>query len=197
MSGETGIKADKPVNNGRSQQAESSPEEAHNAGLHNADPRSEFCSRVYLAGRTYLVRIPKAVVAIEGIRGGEVLKLAVVAKESAAISPAVLPLRGDVVSLGEMAKSMGVLPESLAEAMMERPPPGYSVEEDLAVSSKKLGQIDRALSGVRSLDDAAKILKGEGIGDPFPVLRMLGYRVVMKGLDMRGASIERTEWRPA
>jgi hypothetical protein len=55
-------------------------------------------------------------------------RMMIVAKESAAISPAVLPLRGDVVSLGEMAKSMGVLPESLAEAMRERPPPGYSVE---------------------------------------------------------------------
>ncbi|HRR54375.1 MAG TPA: DUF790 family protein [Candidatus Methanomethylicus sp.] len=124
-------------------------------------------------------------------------KRRIVARESAAISPAVLPLRGDVVSLGEMAKSMGVLPESLAEAMRERPPPGYSIEGDLAVSSKKLGQIDRALSGVRSLDEAAKILQGEGIGDPYPVLHMLGYRVVMKGLDMRGASIERAEWRPA
>ncbi len=80
MSGETGIKADKLVNNGRSQQAETSPEEAPNTGAYNAEPRSEFCSRVYLAGRTYLVRIPKAVVVAEGIRGGEVVRLAVTAR---------------------------------------------------------------------------------------------------------------------
>ncbi len=115
----------------------------------------------------------------------------IVAKESAAISPEALQMSGDVVPLGEMARSLGVLPESLAEAMKRLPPAGYAIEGDLAVSSRKLGQLDRALSGVRSLDDAAKILKGEGIGDPFPVLRMLGYRVVMRGLDMRGASIER------
>jgi len=115
----------------------------------------------------------------------------IVAKESAAISPEALQMSGDVVPLGEMARSLGVLPESLAEAMKRLPPAGYAIEGGLAVSSRKLGQLDRVLSGVRSLDDAAKILKGEGIGDPFPVLRMLGYRVVMRGLDMRGASIER------
>jgi hypothetical protein len=82
MSGKTGIRADKLVNNGLSKQAETSPEEAHNTALHNAEPRSEFCSRVYLAGRTYLVKIPKAVAVIEGIRGGEVIKLSVVAKEA-------------------------------------------------------------------------------------------------------------------
>ncbi len=114
-----------------------------------------------------------------------------VTKESAMLSSEELPLRGDVISLGEMAKSLGVLPESLAEAVKVNPPEGYSIEGDMAISSKKLELAAAAISPVKSLDAAVKLLQGEGIRDPYPVLRMLGYRIVMKGLDMNGASIER------
>ncbi len=120
-------------------------------------------------------------------------RLSIVAKESASLSSKALPLRGDVISLGEIAKDLGVLPDSVTEAVNVHPPNGYSAVGDLLISSKKLDAMGRLLSSEKTLQGAVKLLQGEGISDPYPVLRRLGYRVMMKGLDMTTATIERIE----
>lgn len=120
-------------------------------------------------------------------------RLSIVAKESASLSSKALPLRGDVISLGEIAKDLGVLPDSVTEAMNVHPPKGYSAVGGLLISSKKLDAMGKVLSSEKTLQGAVKLLQGEGISDPYPVLRRLGYRVMMKGLDMTTATIERIE----
>lgn len=118
---------------------------------------------------------------------------AIVAKESAELSSKAVALRGDVIPIVEVAKSLEVLPDSVANAMSARPPEGYSVVGGYLISSRKLDTIGAALISEKSLEGAAKLIQGEGIGDTYPVLRRLGYRVVMKGLDMKTATIERID----
>jgi|GEM_PF-3201453 hypothetical protein len=50
--------------------------EACNTEPYNTEA-SQFISKVYRGQRTYLLRIPKAIVEIEGLRGGELLKVTV------------------------------------------------------------------------------------------------------------------------
>jgi hypothetical protein len=93
-------------------------------------------------------------------------------------------LKGDVVSLEEIARERGVAVESVRMAVQGFKPEGYVRVGECFISRAKLGEIDRKLEGAEKLTDALKVIEASGVKDGQEVLDALGYTSVWEGIEM-------------
>ena len=97
-----------------------------------------------------------------------------------------IALKGDVVSIEEIANQKGVAVASLKMALQDFKPEGYvKVGDRLFVSRAKLDEIDEKLRGVERLVDALEIIEAAGVKDDgSKVLEALGYTSIWDGIEM-------------
>ena len=97
-----------------------------------------------------------------------------------------IALKGDVVSIEEIAKQKGVEVASLKMALQDFKPEGYvKVGDRLFVSRAKLDEVDEKLGGVERLVDALEIIEAAGVKDDgSKVLEALGYTSIWDGIEM-------------
>jgi uncharacterized protein len=96
-------------------------------------------------------------------------------------------LKGDVVSIEEIADQRGVAAASLKMALKDFKPEGYvRVGDRLFVSRAKLDEIDGKLGGVERLVDALEIIEAAGVRDDDggKVLEALDYTSIWDGIEM-------------
>jgi hypothetical protein len=105
-----------------------------------------------------------------------------------------ITLKGDIVSLDEIAKSRSVPLESVRLALQGFEAEGYARVGALFISKAKLGEIDRKLTGVERLVDALSIIEASGVKeeDGQKVLDFLGYTTVWQGMEMDKVRIFRS-----
>jgi uncharacterized protein len=107
---------------------------------------------------------------VENLKGGEAIAL-----------------KGDVVSIEEIANQKGVAAASLKMALQDFKPVGYvRVGDHLFVSRAKLDEIEERLGGgVERLVDALEIIEMAGVKDDgTKVLEALGYTSIWDGIEM-------------
>ncbi|MDG7009143.1 MAG: DUF790 family protein [Nitrososphaerota archaeon] len=104
-----------------------------------------------------------------------------------------ITLRGDVVSLGDIAKEKGVSVESLALALAGFEADGYVRAGDRFISKAKLDEIDGKLAGVEMLADALRVIEGSGVReeDGQKVLDALGYTSIWAGMEIEKVRISK------
>jgi hypothetical protein len=100
-------------------------------------------------------------------------------------------LKGDVVSLDEIARERGVAVESVRMAVQGFKPEGYVRVDECFISEAKLGEIDRKLEGVERLTDALEMIEASGVKDGHKVLEALGYTSVWEGMEMDKVKIKK------
>jgi uncharacterized protein len=127
----------------------------------------------------------KALVIIDHLRGREA-SIVVQQVEKLKGGEAVV-LKGDVVSIEEIADQRGVAAASLKMALKDFKPEGYvRVGDRLFVSRAKLDEIDGKLGGVERLVDALEIIEAAGVRDDDggKVLEALDYTSIWDGIEM-------------
>ncbi len=109
-----------------------------------------------------------------------------------------IALKGDVVSVEEIANEKGVALASLKKALEDFEPEGYArVGDRLFISRAKLNEIDEKLRGVERLTEALAIIEGSGIKEGgSSVLDALGYTSIWEGMEMDKVRISRTTATP-
>jgi predicted nuclease of restriction endonuclease-like RecB superfamily len=97
-----------------------------------------------------------------------------------------IALKGDVVSIEEIAIEKGVAAAAARMALQDFKPEGYvRVGDRLFVSRAKLDEIEEKLMGVERLKDALEIIEASGVKEEGgKVLETLGYASVWEGIDM-------------
>jgi predicted nuclease of restriction endonuclease-like RecB superfamily len=97
-----------------------------------------------------------------------------------------IALKGDVVSVEEIADQKGVAVASLKMALQDFKADGYvKVGDRLFISMTKLDEIDEKLRGVERLVDALAIIEAAGVKeDGSKVLETLGYIQIWDGIEM-------------
>jgi hypothetical protein len=102
-----------------------------------------------------------------------------------------IALKGDVVSIEEIASEKGVAAASVRMALQDFKPEGYvRVGDRLFVSRAKLDEIEEKLTGVERLTDALEIIEASGVREEGgKVLETLGYTSTWEGIDMDKARI--------
>ena len=97
-----------------------------------------------------------------------------------------IALKGDVVSIEEVANEKGVAAAALRMALQDFKPEGYvKVGGRLFVSRGKLDEIEEKLIGVERLTDALEIIEASGVREEGgKVLETLGYTSTWEGIDM-------------
>jgi uncharacterized protein len=104
-----------------------------------------------------------------------------------------ITLKGDVVSIEEMANQKGVVVASARIALQEFKPEGYVRVGDRFISRAKLDEIDEKLRGVDRLTDALGLIEASGVKEDMNrVLDVLGYTSTWDGLDMDKVRISKT-----
>ncbi len=113
--------------------------------------------------------------------------------QAEALSKESIILKGDVVSLADIAKDKGVSVDSVRMALSGFTADGYVRAGDLFLSKTKLDEIERKLVGVEKLADALAIIEASGVrgGDGQRVLESLGYTSVWEGMEMDKVKISR------
>jgi len=100
-----------------------------------------------------------------------------------------------VVNYGEFAARIGVSTEAVKEALMEKPPEGYTAMSDGLVRRDKLEQIRRKIeeqlnpTGRLPLPDAIRIVESEGVADAAKSLETLGYKINWHGINAEKAEV--------
>jgi hypothetical protein len=114
--------------------------------------------------------------------------------QAEALRSETITLKGDIVSLDEIATSRGVPSESVRLALQDFKAEGYARVGDLFISKAKLGEIDRKLTGVERLIDALSIIEASGVKEEYgqKVLDFLGYTSVWQGMEMDKVRISRS-----
>ena len=110
-----------------------------------------------------------------------------------------LPIRftEPVVAFREFADRIGVSAEAARAFLAVSPPSGYVALANILVSNEKLLQIgDRfnvaiSKSGKMPFKEAAKIIEEEGIDDSANVLKVLGYRIIWRGINSEQAEVSK------
>ncbi len=105
-----------------------------------------------------------------------------------------IELKGDVVSIEEIANQKGVGAASVRVALQNFKPEGYvKVGDRFFVSRVKLDEIDEKLGGVETLSDALGIIEASGVKEEGgKVLEILGYTSIWEGMEMDKVRIVKT-----
>jgi hypothetical protein len=95
-------------------------------------------------------------------------------------------LRGDVVSLEDLARERDASLESISLALQDFRPGGYARVGNLFISEEKLREIDERLGKVEKLTEALAIIESSGVrgAEASKVLDVLGYVSVWEGMEM-------------
>jgi hypothetical protein len=111
---------------------------------------------------------------------------------------AMIALKGDVISLDEIAAQKGVTAASVKIALEDFKHEGYARVGDRFVSRAKLNEIDEKLLGVERLADALAIVETSGVKDKGgEVLEALGYTSIWEGMEMDKVRISRKKEKTA
>jgi predicted nuclease of restriction endonuclease-like RecB superfamily len=114
----------------------------------------------------------------------------ILGEQAALVRAKGVPLRGDVVSLQEIARENHVSLESVRTALEEFKQEGYVKTGDQFVSKAWLEEVDRKLMGVERLTDALGIIEASGLKEEAAnVLTALGYTSVWEGMEMEKVRI--------
>ena len=106
--------------------------------------------------------------------------------QAGAIRKEDITLKGEVVSLSEIAREKGVPVESLVLALAGFEADGYVRAGDLFISKAKLSEIDGKLAGVEMFVDAMRIIRAAGVREEEGerVLDALGYTSTWTGMEI-------------
>ena len=101
-----------------------------------------------------------------------------------------VPIRvdGACVEIGGLAADLGVSEDALTRKIAENPVAGYTLIGDCLIRSDRIKLLEKIVesysgAGKGCVSDLAPKLEAEGIADPYPLLKFLGYRVTWKGLE--------------
>ena len=105
-----------------------------------------------------------------------------------------LVLKKPIVEIKEIAKSLGILEDTLEKVLEGREFPGYSRIGNMFVRETKLEEIDGTLEyelnhGKLDLDAATRIIEEAGGIKPFQLLEALGYKIEWRGIDSKSVKI--------
>jgi hypothetical protein len=104
-----------------------------------------------------------------------------------------ITLRGDVVSMEDIANQKGVALASVRMALRDFKPEGYVKVGDHFVSRSKLDEIDKKLNGVEMLIVALGIIEASGVREEGGrVLEILGYTSAWEGMEMDKVRISKS-----
>ncbi len=108
-----------------------------------------------------------------------------------------------IVNYAAFAAEVGVSTEAVKDMLKERPPKDYIPLEDSLVKKERLEQVGKTLAekahrnGRLSLIEAQKIIEEEKVKDSSGVLKILGYRIVWRGIDPENAEVIRINHQQA
>ena len=103
-----------------------------------------------------------------------------------------ITLKGDVVSIEEIAEQVGATIASVRMALEGLKTEGYVRVGDRFVSRAKLDEIDEKLVGVDRLVDALRIIEASGVRDEGgKILEVLGYASTWEGMEMEKVKISK------
>ena len=109
----------------------------------------------------------------------------ILGEQAALVKARGIALKGDVVSLEEIAEENHVSIESVRMALEEFKQEGYVKTRDQFISKARLKEIDQKLEGVKRLTDALGIIEASGLKEEAAnVLEALGYTSVWEGMEM-------------
>jgi hypothetical protein len=143
-------------------------------------------------------KIPGKVIPFEGevplrpilgyleLRESECLK-----SELEQISRVQLNVSGDCVPLQDLCTKWGFSKGVLLKRLRERPVEGYALVGDCLISSAKIKSLEKVVSEDHTVSSVAPKLEAEGVTDPYPLLKLLGYQVVFKGIHSDSAEYYR------
>jgi predicted nuclease of restriction endonuclease-like RecB superfamily len=118
----------------------------------------------------------------------------VLREQAGRIDKGSIVLKGDVVSLEDLAKERrGASLEALSLALQDFRFAGYARVGNLFISQEKLEEIDGRLSKVEKLTEALAVIEGSGVSaeDASKVLDALGYTSVWEGMEMEKVRISK------
>jgi len=117
----------------------------------------------------------------------------VLREQACRIEKGSIVLKGDVVSLKDLARERGASLEALSLALQDFRPAGYARVGNLFISQEKLKEIDGMLSKVEKLTEALAVIEGSGVSaeDASKVLDALGYTSVWEGMEMEKVRISK------
>ncbi|RLG54986.1 MAG: hypothetical protein DRN99_03940 [Thermoproteota archaeon] len=102
-----------------------------------------------------------------------------------------LELKEPVVEVAELAKRLGASPRQLERLLKKRTPEGYVLSGGLLVSRKLIAEASAEVSGSRTFKEASEALLRLGVERKhhLEVLRLAGFKVVWRGLDLDSAVV--------
>ena len=105
-----------------------------------------------------------------------------------------ISVRGDIVSLNDIARKRGVTLESVRTALESfKKASGYVRVGELFPSNTKLEEIDEKLRGVQMPTGALQVIEGCGVkGEGQKVPDALGYTSVWEGMEMNQVRISKS-----
>jgi len=121
-----------------------------------------------------------------------------VAEQTTRIHIESLQLQQPIVELGELARELGVLTESIRQILKEHKVTGYRQLGDLLIKEAKLREIEQRLENALhqhelSSYEASQIIENAGGRRPTLILEALGYEIEWHGIDPQSAKIRRKD----
>ena len=157
-----------------------------------AADESLACSKLErLKGKALVIYYKKEVPLKPIIEHLKKVEASIVGEQVERLKGEAVALKGDVVSLDEIARERGVAVESVRMAVQGFKPEGYVRVGECFISKAKLGEMDRKLEGVERLTDALEMIEASGVKDGHRVLDALGYTSVWEGMEMDKVKIRK------
>ncbi len=116
-----------------------------------------------------------------------------VARQSVSLEHVEIAFQEDVVEMQDLAQQFHASAEAMRLLLITRPAKGYRIIGDVLIREKKLNDISVKLSKLDDdrLSTALKLIEGEGVKAPYPILQALKFTVAWHGLDPDKATIRR------
>jgi predicted nuclease of restriction endonuclease-like RecB superfamily len=157
-----------------------------------AADESLACSKLErLKGKALVIYYKKEVPLKPIIEHLKEVEASIVGEQAERLKGEAVALKGDVVSLDEIARERGVAVESVRMAVQGFRPEGYVRVGECFISKAKLGEMDRKLEGIERLTDALEMIEASGVKDGHEVLDALGYTSVWEGMEMDKVKIRK------
>ncbi len=109
---------------------------------------------------------------------------AILRAQASGIEKDSITLKGDVVTLEDIAKEKGVSLEAVGLALQDFRPSGYDRVGNLFISEGKLRELDERLGKIKKLTEALAMIESSGVREreASKVLDSLGYTSVWEGM---------------
>ncbi|MCP8303852.1 MAG: DUF790 family protein [archaeon] len=116
---------------------------------------------------------------------------AIIEREAEELKMERIRLKGDIVSLEELAQEYSVTVESARRTLQTTDFEGYRRIGDCYISDAKLTELDEKLSSLEKLSDVLATIEAYGIKNPYQILGALGYNIIWDGLDFEKSKIKK------